>query len=211
MLFTLVPMNAKLLVRLLFIVGCVHFCCVASLFAQTTLSGRVTDPDGAAVPSIKVALFKSGHQTATVLSDATGAFQLSNLSAGGYSLHIEAANGFAGYNNTITVSNVPLNIQIQLKLESVAQDVVVAPEPEALSLDESNNRDQIKANANMLEKVPVFDQDYIAALTPFLDQTSVGTGGVVIVVDGVERKGTGVSASAFAEVRASTATHTMLN
>jgi hypothetical protein len=194
-------MNAKVLFRLLLCVGCFHPCCVASLFSQTTLSGRVTDPDGAVVPAVKVALLKSGHQVFTTLSDTAGAFHLTSVHAGGYSLHIEAASGFAVYDRAIRVGNIPLNIQIQLKLDSVAQDVVVAPEPEAISLDESSNRDQIKANANMLEKVPVFDQDYIAALTPFLDQTSVGTGGVVIVVDGVERKGTGVSASAIAEVR----------
>ncbi len=165
------------------------------------LSGRITDPDGAIVPGIKIAILKSGRQTWTALSDEAGVFRLSNVNAGGYSLHIEAANGFASYDRAITVGNAPLNIQVQLKLESVAQEVVVAPEPEAISLDVGNNRDQIKANASMLEKVPVFDQDYIAALTPFLDQNSLGTGGVVIVVDGVERKGTGVSASAIAEVR----------
>lgn len=201
MLFTLVPMNARVLIRLLLVVAYVQGCCIASLFAQTTLAGRVTDPDGAVVPAVKIALLKSGHLTSAAASDAAGAFQLSNVSAGGYFLHIDAANGFAGYDRTITVNNVPLNIQIQLKLDSVVRDVVVAPEPEAISLDESNNRDQIKANANILEKVPVFDQNYIAALTPFLDQTSAGTGGVVVVVDGVERKGIGVSASAIAEVR----------
>jgi hypothetical protein len=51
----------------------------------------------------------------------------------------------------------------------------------------------------MLEKVPVFDQDYVATLTPFLDQTGVATSGVSLIVDGVEMKGTGVSASAIAE------------
>jgi hypothetical protein len=194
-------MNVRFFIKLLLISGWVYACCITSLFAQTTFSGRVTDPDGAAVSAVKIALLKSGHPTSTIVSDAAGTFRLSNVSAGEYSLHIDAANGFSGYDRTIMVSIIPLNIQVQLKLDSVAQDVAVAPEYEAISLDESNNRDQIKANANMLEKVPVFDQNYIAALTPFLDQTSVGTGGVVVVVDGVERKGTGVSASAIAEVR----------
>jgi hypothetical protein len=47
--------------------------------------------------------------------------------------------------------------------------------------------------------VPVYDQNYIAALMPFLDQAGVATSGVSIVVDGIEMKGTGVSASAIAE------------
>jgi len=51
----------------------------------------------------------------------------------------------------------------------------------------------------MLEHVPVLDQNYIATLTPFLDQSGIATSGVSIVVDGVEMKGTGVSASAIQE------------
>ena len=75
----------------------------------------------------------------------------------------------------------------------------MAPETSQVTLDPSANRDQVSTSAGMLEKVPVFDQDYVAALTPFLDQTGVATSGVSLIVDGVEMKGTGVSASAIAE------------
>jgi TonB dependent receptor len=81
----------------------------------------------------------------------------------------------------------------------VSQEVSVAPQASQVDLDPSTNRDQVSTDAKMLEKVPVFDQDYIAALTPFLDQTGVASSGVSIVVDGIEMKGTGVSASAIAE------------
>ena len=91
------------------------------------------------------------------------------------------------------------DLSIRLTPLVVTQDVVVAPETSQVSLDPSANRDQVSTSAGMLEKVPVFDQDYVAALTPFLDQTGVATSGVSLIVDGVEMKGTGVSASAIAE------------
>jgi hypothetical protein len=52
-----------------------------------------------------------------------------------------------------------------------------------------------------MEKMPVFDQDYIGALMPFLDASSGASGGVTLVVDGIEMKSAGVSASAIQEVR----------
>jgi hypothetical protein len=71
-------------------------------------------------------------------------------------------------------------------------------------LDPSSNRDQVSTSAQLLGKVPLFDQDYIATLTPFLDQTGVATMGTSVIVDGIEMKGTGVSASAIRRLSMST-------
>ena len=79
--------------------------------------------------------------------------------------------------------------------------VSVAADQSAVSIDPTENRDQISTSGEMLQKLPVLDQNYIAALSPFLDQTGVSTGGPTIVVDGVEMKGTGVSASAIQGIR----------
>lgn len=171
------------------------------LLAQIAVTGHVTDPDGAGVSGAQIQIVKSGRLAFHVDSDVNGNFQMLRVPSGTYRLRIDVTNGFAAYERELVVVNAPLNLSIQLKVASVDDEVVVAPEPEAVSLDNSNNRDQIKADANLLVAVPVFDQNYIAALTPFLDQTGLGTGGVTVVVDGVERKGTGVSASAIAEVR----------
>ena len=171
-----------------------------SLRSQVTVSGHVVDPDGAGVSGEKIEIFTNGQQAATT-SDTSGNFQFLRVAPGNYRLQVEAANGFDAYQRPFVVGKNPVNLPISLKIESVAQEVVVAMEPDAVSLDNTNNRDQIKADASLLQSVPVFDQNYIAALSPFLDQTGVGTGGVTIVVDGVERKGTGVTASAISEVR----------
>jgi hypothetical protein len=70
-----------------------------------------------------------------------------------------------------------------------------------LSTDSSANRDTATTTGAELRKLPVFDHDYIAALTPFLDASAGSLGGVTIIVDGVEMKSAGVSASAIQEVR----------
>jgi hypothetical protein len=37
-----------------------------------------------------------------------------------------------------------------------------------------------------LDRVPVFDQDYISTISRFLDNTGTGTNGVTLIVNGVE-------------------------
>src|SRR5207302_925035 len=49
--------------------------------------------------------------------------------------------------------------------------------------------------------LPVFDRDYIATVSRFLDTGSLGNTGVTIVVNGMEVNGLNVSASAISQVR----------
>src|SRR5262249_45282260 len=51
------------------------------------------------------------------------------------------------------------------------------------------------------DNLPVFDQDYIGTMSRFLDAGSIATGGVTLVVDGVEASRASVSASAIQEVK----------
>lgn len=175
-------------------------CCC--LIAQTNVSGVIVDPDGASVPNIDVSLKTlSGDSVSggSVVADQKGHFSFPRIAFGDYELEVPSKYGFEKYQAPVHVSAGMHELRIQLTPPVVTQDVTVAPETNQLSLDTSANRDQVSTDAQMLEKVPVFDQNYIAALTPFLDQTGVATSGVTIIVDGVEMKGTGVSASAIAE------------
>ncbi len=173
------------------------------LFAQVNVIGVVVDPDGAPVPGVNVGL-QSLQGVAVnnggAISDSNGRFRLSHIASGDYELQVPAKYGFEQYQAPIhVVPGASSVLRIQLSLASVQQDVTVVSEANQIALDPTSNRDQVSTDAQMLEKVPVFDQNYIAMLTPFLDQTGVATGGVTIIVDGVEMKGTGVSASAIAE------------
>jgi hypothetical protein len=172
------------------------------LLAQVSVAGTIVDPDGAAVPSID-AVLKTPHGDGvtggSAVSDSEGHFRLMGIAPGDYQLQVPPKYGFEQYQAPIHVRPGMHDLSIRLTPLVVTQDVVVAPETNQVALDPSANRDQVSTSAGMLEKVPVFDQDYVATLTPFLDQTGVATSGVSIIVDGVEMKGTGVSASAIAE------------
>jgi hypothetical protein len=183
---------------LLFLLNC------GLLSAQVTVSGTVVDPDGAVVPNVDVILKTlSGHSvdSAKTVSDAIGNFHLLRIDPGNYNLQVPAKYGFDEYLLPIHVVAGMHQLHIKLGTPKTSETVTVAPDTTQLELDNSANRDQISANSRMMEKVPVFDQDYVAALTPFLDQAGIATSGVSIIVDGVEMKGTGVSASAIAEAR----------
>jgi Carboxypeptidase regulatory-like domain len=172
------------------------------LVAQVSVAGTVVDPDGAAVPNANIIL-KTPQGNAVnggaAHADSVGHFRLLNIGPGDYQLEVASQYGFEPYQTLIQVKAGMHELRIQLTPPIVKQDVVVAQESSQVSVDASANGDQVSTNGGMLEKVPVFDQDYVAALTPFLDQTGVATSGVSLIVDGVEMKGTGVSASAIAE------------
>src|SRR5262249_41011118 len=74
-------------------------------------------------------------------------------------------------------------------------------EPVQVSTDVSGNRDAATVSDNLLEKLPVFDQDYIGTMSRFLDLGSIGAKGATLVVDGMEVNNAGVTASAIKEVR----------
>lgn len=176
--------------------------CCCPLFGQGNVMGVVVDPDGAGIPGVEVILHAAHSDSVLSRSgtDAQGRFQLPRIAPGDYQLEVPAQNGFKVYKAAVHLAaGVPAEVRIQLSLAPVVQDVQVTDQRTQVSLDAASNRDQVTADASMMEKVPVFDQNYIAALTPFLDQTGMATSGISIVVDGVEMKGTGVSASAIAE------------
>ena len=82
----------------------------------------------------------------------------------------------------------------------VSQDVVVGAD-DTPTLDASTNLDTVTVTESDLHNTPVFDQDFIATMTPFLDASSGSSGGVTIIVDGVEMQNVPISASAIQEIR----------
>ena len=172
-------------------------------FAQAAVTGQISDPSRALVTNVQVSIERLDHsRKQNAVSDDRGIFTLPAVPPGRYRLTIAAQNGFADYTTEIQVgAKAPTFIRIALALPSIQQQANVDAAQESVSIDPSENRDQIVTSANMLEHIPVLDQNYIAVLTPFLDQAGVATSGVSIIVDGVEMKGTGVSDSAIKEAR----------
>ena len=172
-------------------------------WAQVTVKGQVSDPTGAVIPNLLLRLAAvNGTYTQQVTSDKTGQFRLLAVPPGRYSLSSEASNGFAASSTIFQIGrSVPPPVFIVLAVASDAQQTNVDASEQTFSTDPADNHDQVAASADMLQHIPVLDQNYIAALTPFLDQSGIATSGVSIFVDGVEMKGTGVSASAIKEAR----------
>jgi hypothetical protein len=70
-----------------------------------------------------------------------------------------------------------------------------------VSTDTQGNQNTNTIDRNALDRIPVFDQDYITAMSRFLDDNAIGTNGVTLVVNGIEANGPGVTPSAVQEVR----------
>jgi hypothetical protein len=177
--------------------------CSSFSSAQVVVEGQILDPVGALVPHVSIVLQgqdRSDKQNS--ISDDGGKFQLLAVLPGHYILSIAGVDGFDDYQAKIQVGQkAPPPIKVVLTLASVQQQTNVDAGQNSVTTDPSDNRDQIVTTGSSLAHLPVLDQNYIATLTPFLDQAGIATSGVSIIVDGVEMKGTGVSASAIKEAR----------
>ena len=166
------------------------------------VTGQVRDPRGAPVAEAAVTLKREGDTVSPVAkTDAAGRFRFDGVLKGSYSVEV-AHDGFEPAVKGLQIQGrAPAPLTITLALALVVTKVTVVGESAQVSTDISENRDKASADQNLLEKVPVFDQDYVAAMSAFLDPSAVGTSGVQTIVNGVEVSSVTVSASAIQEVR----------
>ncbi|HEY3840938.1 MAG TPA: hypothetical protein VGL72_30415, partial [Bryobacteraceae bacterium] len=90
---------------------------------------------------------------------------------------------------------------IQLKMAGVRQEVTVSESANQVSTDPSENLDVVTMDRDMMNSLPVFDQNYVSMMSQFLDAGAVGTNGVTLVVNGMEQRNIGVTASAIQQVK----------
>jgi hypothetical protein len=103
--------------------------CLAQDF-RATLNGRVTDPTGAAVPSVSVAVRNTGtNELVTVATDAQGNYIAPLLKPGSYSVTVESA-GFRSASRDGLTLNVGqrATVDFHLELGAVTEQVVVTAE-----------------------------------------------------------------------------------
>jgi len=169
-----------------------------------TLSGTVLDPSSAEVAEAQVTLLtSSGSVQATTTTDRFGYFFFDDLPHGKYRLRIHAA-AFKDGLVDVTVSSKPLSpLRITLAISAVSEVVSVTADESVpqTSSDPSENLNANNITRDALDRVPVFDLDYITLLSRFLSDDAIATSGVSLVVNGVEANGPGVSASAVQEVK----------
>ena len=169
------------------------------------VTGVVRDPTGLLVPGAKVTLTRSKEGRVELrkraTSDRKGSFRFRKLPEGKYFLEI-FREGFVPVRRDVVVRDGPTAVEIRLKLAGVRSEVTLIAGGEGrLSTDPAENLDAIRLDAEILESLPLMDQDVVAALADFLDGGAMGSEGVTLIVDGMETDGVGVTPSAIAEVR----------
>ena len=155
------------------LIGCVLLATI-SVFAQSqattgNIEGRVTDPNGAAVPGVTVTA--TNQETAfakTGDTDSDGIFRVTFLPPGKYRVTTAGAQGFAGadYGNvTVTVGGqTPLDIQ--LKVGGTTTMVDVAAEGQVVETTRTSVSSTV--NERAIANLPVNGRNFLdfATLTP---------------------------------------------
>jgi hypothetical protein len=173
----------------------ISLCCLgAACFGQGqagTVAGKVSDPNGAAVPAASVRLLNrlTGYRAETA-TDHAGAFALHNIPFSSYELTI-VSDGFGTDTRMLAVtSNVPLRVDIGLAVGGASAEVTVNDGPH----DPSQSGTQI--SAERINELPLARptralQSVIATTTGFTTQNNGlmhvrgVEDGMLYVVDGV--------------------------
>ena len=168
-----------------------------------SVSGTVSDPSGAAIPAADVAVRQRGTTAVAgrTRTDLQGGFRVSGVAGGSYEIEVRH-DGFAVQTVRVAVRDrSPAPLHIELKLAGVRQEVTVADSAGQVGTESADNLDVVTMDRQMMDNLPVFDQNYVAAMSQFLDPGSIGTGGVTLVVNGMEQRNVGVTASAIQQVK----------
>src|SRR5437899_3195611 len=100
----------------------------------------------------------------TVNADASGAFRFDSVRAGQYELRARF-EGFKSASTRVRVGARPPGAQrLVLSLANIQQEITVSNAVE-VSTNASSNVDAVAVDTNMLESLPMFDQDYIATIS----------------------------------------------
>jgi hypothetical protein len=167
------------------------------------INGVVLDPSGAAIPRAKVILIRAdGTLVDQSLTDNTGGFRFNQVAVGEYTVDIQAAGFRETKVSAVVGAKQPPSLRIVMPIEVENQTVnVEAGGAPLVSTDIGGNQNANTIDRDALDRVPVFDQDYITTMSRFLDDNATGTNGVSLVVNGIEANGPGVTASAVQEVK----------
>ncbi|MBV8858847.1 MAG: TonB-dependent receptor [Acidobacteria bacterium] len=165
------------------------------------LTGVVQDQTGAAIVGAKVELSGGGVSPQSVATDQSGGFRFTRVLPAKYQLSV-SSEGFEPAAVELTVGAQPVApLSISLAVADVHLETTVTDEAAPVSTDSGENKDSVALSDESLGNLPVFDQDYVGAMSRFLDPGSTGTGGASLVVDGMEVSNLGVSASAIKEIK----------
>lgn len=168
------------------------------------ITGVAVDPSGAVIPGAHVVLVSTtGRQISRTVTDNAGTFRFDQVPPGVYSIDVQA-EGFQETRLDVNLGNQklpPLHAVLPIAVQGETVTVVTGGSAPQVSTETAENQNANTIDRNALDRVPVFDQDYITTMSRFLDDNATGTNGVTLVVNGIESNGPGVTASAVQEVK----------
>jgi hypothetical protein len=178
---------------------------VMPALADQPLTGTVVDPTGTAVPGLTVTVDPASGSNAaslTTITDASGHFRIEHLPPGRYRVRVEVPESFSplGVDVNVRAQEPPAAVTLHLQLATVRENVEVTSTEVRPSVDTGANLDTTSISGTELDSLPVLDQNLVGAITQFLDPATLGTGGLTLIVDGVEVNRVGVPKSAVAEI-----------
>jgi outer membrane receptor protein involved in Fe transport len=165
------------------------------------VGGTISDETGGVLPGSTVELVtRDGSVSQSTTSDAGGRFQFTAVSAGDYVVRAAFA-GLATASIDIHVGTANVDkLKLTLRLAKHEEDVTVSSGGDTVSPQSDTNLDTIAVDQNTFKALPVFDLDYLGALSRFLDDSASG-GGATLVVNGMEVNALRVSASAIQQIK----------
>jgi len=170
--------------------------------SAAALSGTVLDSTESGVSGAKASLSKSdGATVSTTTADVNGGFQFKAIAPGSYRIVVEHEGFDPAIVPVKVLGGTPLRIVVHLNIATLRSEVNVTAQSPELSTETADNRDTATLTQQSMDDLPIFDQDYIGTMSRFLDSGSIATGGVTIIVDGVEADRASVSPSAVQEVK----------
>ncbi len=172
--------------------------------SSRAITGILLDPSGAAIAKARVSLLSPDDKPlAEATTDNSGSFRFEQLRPGKYTLDFQA-EGFREARVQVSLTaQRPATVRVTMQIAVPNESITVATGDSIASISTENSANQ-NANTidrNALDRVPVFDQDYITTMSRFLDDNATGTNGVTLVVNGIEANGPGVTPSAVQEVK----------
>ncbi len=175
---------------------------LAQTSAGVAVRGVVQDQTGAVLPGATVDLVASaGAVVQSTTANGDGAFAFEAVRPGQYQL-LARFEGFSPAASPLRVANRSPGVQrLVLRIAGITQEITVSNAVTEVGTAAPNNVDAVSLDAAMLEALPVFDNDFVATMSRFLDSSALGTGGVTIVVNGMEVSALNVSASAIQQIR----------
>ncbi|GAC1632526.1 MAG: hypothetical protein NVS9B14_05880 [Candidatus Acidiferrum sp.] len=152
--------------------------------ASSALTGLVTDPSGAAVPSARVVAIPASGQTANSRTNANGMYEFKTLAPGSYTLRVFAKGfePFAQPNVTIE-SGKPLSVNVHLEIAVQQEKVEVQDSTTQLDVSGATNASSVVIKGKDLDALSD-DPDELSEELQALAGPSAGPNGGQIYIDG---------------------------